>query len=73
MYVASIIQLFFQFSVAANMQAIGVVDLRDCGQATALQQSDQERHLVDVDVLMFDAMFVEEIDGFGAETAVRPA
>lgn len=55
------------------MQAIGVVDLRDCGQATALQQSDQERHLVDVDVLMFDAMFVEEIDCFGAETAVGSA
>lgn len=51
------------------MQAIGVVDLRDCGQAIALQQSDQERHLVDVDVLMLDAMFVEEFDCFGAEGA----
>ena len=55
------------------MQAIGVVDLRDCGKAIALQQSDQERHLIDVDVLMLDAMFVEEIDCFGAETAVGSA
>lgn len=55
------------------MQAIGVVDLRDCGQATALQQSDQERHLIDVDVVVIDAMFVEEIDGFGAKTAVGSA